>query len=105
LGLKLAIDELVLWILGIIVSFILGFLTSWFFYRKQRKDTVANAKVLKELRQYVNAQIRIGDNKDGKIIENSDGTIAIEWKKELNQSAGVSDLPVKTVVTKGKQSS
>ena len=96
--------ELVLWILGIIVSFLLGFLASWiaswYFYRKERKDTMANAKILKELRQYANAQIRIGDNKNGKIVERSDGTIAIDWNQKINDSMVISDS-LKTVLTKG----
>jgi type II secretory pathway pseudopilin PulG len=99
----MAIEELVLWVLGIVVSFILGFFTSWFFDQKQRKESRANAKILKELRQYANAEIRIGDSKDGKIVEKSDGTIAIEWKKEFTDSMGLSDS-VEVKLTKGKQS-
>lgn len=101
----MTIDDLVLWFLGIIIGFILGFLTSLYFDRRQRKENEKDAKTLKELRQFANAQIRIGNNKDGKIIENSDGTIAIVWKKEPSETLGVSDLPVETVVTKGKQPS
>jgi type II secretory pathway pseudopilin PulG len=98
----MAIDELVIWILGIVVSFILGFLTSWFFDQKQRKENRANDKILKELRQFANAQIRIGDSKDGKIVENLDGTIAIVWKKEFTDSVGISDS-FEVKLTKGKQ--
>ena len=98
----MAIDELVLWILGIIMSFILGFFTSWFFDRKQRKENKANAKILKELRQFANAQIRVGDSKDGKIVENLDGTIAIVWKKEFTDSVGLSDS-FEVVLKKGKK--
>lgn len=97
----MAVDELILWILGIIASFVLGFFTSWFFDRKQRSENRANAKILKELRQFANAQIRIGDSKDGKIVENQDGTIAIVWKKEFTDSVGISDsFEVKLIKSK-----
>ncbi|MCL5949455.1 MAG: hypothetical protein M1490_03145 [Candidatus Bathyarchaeota archaeon] len=52
------------------MGFILGFFVKWYFYRKQKKDSAKNDKILKELRQHVNAQIRLGDSKQGKIVEN-----------------------------------
>jgi len=61
--------EIVLWFLGLILGFILGFFANWFFYRKQRKESEANAEVLKQIRQYVGAQIRLGNDKRGKIVQ------------------------------------
>jgi hypothetical protein len=100
----LEISELVLGFFGILVGiilFVFGFYVSWYLDRRQRKENAANAKILKELSQYIDARIRIGDSKDGKIVKNADGTIAIEWKKELAETAGFVDS-VKTVLTKGK---
>lgn len=41
------------------------------------------------------------DSKNGKIVEKTDGSLMIEWKKELAESGGFSDS-VTTVLTKGK---
>jgi type II secretory pathway pseudopilin PulG len=85
--------DIALWILGLILSFILGFFTSWYFHRKQRKENEANAEVLKQIQQYVDAEIRLGNDKRGKIVKRPDGTIAIDWKIELVESVGVSATP------------
>ena len=78
--------EIVLWFLGLFLGFVLGFFANWYFYRKQRKENEANDKILKELRQHKNAQIRLGDDKRGKIVERPDGTIAIDWAVELREN-------------------
>jgi type II secretory pathway pseudopilin PulG len=85
--------DIALWILGLILSFILGFFTSWYFHRKQRKENEANAEVLKQIQQYVDAEIRLGNDKRGKIVKRPDGTIAIDWKIELVGSVGISATP------------
>jgi len=72
-------------------GFILGFFANWYFYRKQRKESEANAEVLKQIRQYVGAQIRLGNDKRGKIVQNPDGTIAIAWHVNLSETLTVSD--------------
>ena len=87
----MAVDELVLWFLGIIVSFVSGFFISWYFDRKQRI-----------FYQYVDAKIRIGNSKDAIIIKKPDGTLTVEWKKESNDSLGFSPS-LETKYTKGNQ--
>lgn len=74
-----------------ILGFVLGFIANWYFYRKQRKENEANTKILKQIRQYVGAQIRLGNDKRGKIVQNPDGTIAIEWHVNLSETFTVSD--------------
>ena len=85
------IFEIALWFLGLILGFILGFFSNWYFYRKQRKESKANAEFLKQIRQYVGAQIRLGNDKRGKIVENPDGTIAIAWHVNPSETLTVSD--------------
>jgi len=82
--------EITLWFLGLILSFVLGFFTSWYFHRKQRKENEANAEVLKQIRQYVDAEIRLGNDKRGRIVKRPNGTIAIDWKIELMETLGLS---------------
>jgi type II secretory pathway pseudopilin PulG len=84
---------MVLWLLGLIFSFILGLFTNWYFDRKQHRQNKANAEVLKQLRQYAGAQIRLGDDKRGKIVERPDGTIALDWTIELKEPVTVSATP------------
>ncbi len=83
--------EIGLWILGLIIGFILGWLTNLHFYRKQRKETESSAELLKQLRQFVGAQIRLGNDKRGKIIENPDKTIAIRWTLDISSNAELTD--------------
>ena len=96
--------EIILWLLGLILSFILGFFTSWYFDRKQRKENEASAKILKQLQQHVDAEIRLGNDKRGKIVKRPDGTMAIDWKIELIESIGVSATP-KVKVEEKKENS
>ena len=77
--------DLVFDIVLLILGFILGFLTNWFFYRKQIKQSKADAELLKQIRQYVGAVIRLGNDKRGKIVERKDGTIAVDWTLELKE--------------------
>jgi len=79
--------EIGLWILGLVIGFILGWLTNLYFYRKQRKETEAYAEFLKQIRQYVGAKISLGNDKRGKIIENPDKTIAIRWTRDISSDA------------------
>lgn len=83
--------EISLWILGLIIAFILGWLTNWYFYKKQRKENEASAEILKQIRQYVGSQIRLGNDKRGKIVEREDGTIAIDWQINISETVLVSD--------------
>ena len=85
--------DLVFDIVFLIMGFVLGFLANWYFYRKGRKESKANAEFLKQIRQHVGAMIRLGDDKRGKIVEREDGTIAVDWKLELKESIGVSATP------------
>ena len=82
--------EMGLWILSLIVSFALGWFTNWHFYQKQRKESKADAEILKQIRQYVGAQIRLGHDKRGKIIENPRGTIGIAWQVNIPETSGIS---------------
>jgi len=84
---------MVMWLLGLIFSFMLGFLTNWYFDRKQHRQNKASAEVLKQLRQYAGAQIRLGDDKSGKIVEHPDGAIAIDWTIELKAPVTASATP------------
>jgi preprotein translocase subunit YajC len=86
-------SEIIFWILSIIVSFILGYLTNWYFYRKQQKETKANSEVLKQLKQHSDAEILLGNDKRGKIVKKQDGTITIDWTVELVESAVESATP------------
>lgn len=95
--------EIALWLLGLISSFILGFFTNWYFHRKQRKENEANAEVLKQIQQYVDAEIRLGNDKRGKIVKRPDGTIAIDWKIELMESVGVGATPKVEVEKKSEK--
>jgi len=83
-----------------ILTFILGLFLSWYFYRKERKENEklrkqneANAEIIKQLRQYIGAKIRLGNDKRGKIVERPDGTIAIDWTIELKEPVTVSATP------------
>ena len=73
-----------LWIVGLIIAFILGWFTNWYFYKKQHKENEASAEILKQIRQYVGTQIRLGNDKRGKIVEREDGTIAIDWQINIS---------------------
>ena len=77
----------------LVLGFILGFIANWHFYRKQRKENEANAEILKQIRQHIGAQIRLGNDKRGKIVERKDGTIGIDWKLEFKETVGVSAKP------------
>jgi preprotein translocase subunit YajC len=83
--------EIVLWFLGLVIGFILGYLTNLYFYRKQRKENEASAEILKQLRQFAGAQIRLGDDKRGKIVERQDGTIAVEWQANSTERVVITD--------------
>jgi hypothetical protein len=83
--------EIVLWFLGLIIGFILGWLTNWYFYKKQRKENEPSAEILEQLRQYVGAQIRLGEDKKGKIVERPDGTIAVDWQEKFKEIAVIRD--------------
>ena len=102
MGMDLAY-EIVLWVVGLIIGFILGWLTNWYFYNKQRKENELNSLTLKQIRQYIGAQIRVGDDKRGKIVERPDGTVTVNWQVNVSESIGISDS-VKTELIKGKES-
>ncbi len=81
--------DLMIDIVLLILGFVLGFVANWYFYRKQRKENEANTEVLKQIRQYIGAQIRLGNDKSGKIVQRKDGTIAIDWTLEFTEKVGV----------------
>ena len=83
--------DLVFDIVLLILGFVLGFLANWYFYRKERKESKANAEFMKQIRQYVGAVIRLGNDKRGKIVERPDGTIAIDWRVTLSETLSISD--------------
>jgi uncharacterized protein YneF (UPF0154 family) len=95
--------EIALWALGLVVGFILGWLTNWYFYKKQLKENEVNSLTLKQIRQYIGAQIRVGDDKRGKIVERPDGTIAVNWQVNVSEFLGAS-ASVETKLIKGKES-
>jgi len=66
-------------------------LLSFYFYRKGRKESKANAEILKQLRQYNGAVIRLGNDKRGKIVERPDGTIAIDWYVTISETLSLND--------------
>lgn len=68
---------------AIVLGFILGYITNWYFYRKQSKENKADSELLKQIRQYVGAEIRKGNDQNAKIVENPDGTIHIETSRNL----------------------
>jgi type II secretory pathway pseudopilin PulG len=81
--------EMLLWVMSIILSFVLGWLTNWYFYRKQRNEGKSAMKILEQLQQYNDTLIRLGNDKRGRIIRNKDGTYAIAWSVELKESISV----------------
>lgn len=62
-----------------------------------------NSLTLKQIRQYIGAQIRVGDDKKGQIVEKPDGTITVNWQGSISESVGISDA-FKAELTKGKKS-
>lgn len=83
------LSEIVFGILGIVIGFLLGWLTNWFFYKEQRKDGEANTKILQGLQQKGDTEIRRGNDERGKIIKNPDGTYAIEWTVKAEGKIGL----------------
>jgi hypothetical protein len=83
-------SEVVLWVTGLVIGFFLGWLTNWYFYRKQRKENEANSESIKQIRQFVGADIKTRNDKRGKLVEKPDGSIAIEWHQSLPSSVVVS---------------
>lgn len=53
------------------------------FDRKQRKENEANAKILRELQQFNDANIRIGNNNEGKLSRNQMVQLLLNGKKNL----------------------
>ncbi len=85
------LNEIILWILGIAFAFILGWLTNYYFYWKQRKEGEANTAILKSLQDKADAEIRLGNDNRGKIIKNSNGTYGIAWKQEIVETLSLTD--------------
>jgi hypothetical protein len=85
------LTEMLLWILSLAISFVLGWLTNWYFYRKQVKEGEANTAILRGLQQKADAEVRLGNDKRGKIIKNPDGTYAVAWKVEIKETLGLSE--------------
>jgi len=92
--------EIFLWLLSIVVSFILGWFTNWYFFRKQRKEGESAMKILEQLRQYNDTVVRLGNDKRGKIIKNEKGTYGIAWTVAPNESMSMGAKP-KAEVEKG----
>lgn len=83
--------EVILWFLSLILGFILGWLTNWYFYRKQLKENEVSTEILKQLKQHDDAEIRLGDDKRGKIVKNKEGNIAIVWSVDCSEKLSISD--------------
>jgi len=94
--------EAISWIASLVVSFVLGWFTNWYFYKKELRKSEAGSRLLKEIRQFVGAQIRLGNDKRGRIVENPDGTIAIEWHVDLSASV-TTKSEISTGLTKKNQ--
>jgi preprotein translocase subunit YajC len=86
-------SETALWLLGLVLSFILGWFTNWYFYRKQRKEGESAMKVLEQLQQYNDTVTRLGNDKRGKIIKSDNGTYGIVWTLEFGASVSVGATP------------
>lgn len=86
-----SVFEIGLWILSLVIGFILGWFTNWYFYKKQLKENESLTQTLKRIEQYNDAEIRLGKDKRGKIVKNPDGTIAIKWQVNYTDSLTVSD--------------
>jgi preprotein translocase subunit YajC len=87
------IFEIGLSIITLVIGIIVGWLTNWYFYRRQQKESKAIIDDLKFLVQKGDAEIRSGNDKRGKIVKRPDGTIAIEWQVGLPSSVTVSAKP------------
>lgn len=88
LGLTLEIGLSVVWL---VLGFILGWFTNWYFYKKQREENEATMKILAQLDQYKDAEIRLGNDKRGKIIKNPDGSIGIAWTQVLKETMSLNE--------------
>ena len=71
-------------IIEIVGGFILGYITSWHFHRKDRKNT-------KIIQSWMDANYRLNEDlnrtsyRRGRIKKNPDGTYAIAWEIELSE--------------------
>lgn len=92
LELALEIGLAVLWV---VFGFILGWFTNWHFYKKQRKENEAAMEILRQLNGYKDAEIRLGNDKRGKIIKNPDGTIGIAFTQVISDAMSISESAVK----------
>lgn len=48
-------------------------------------------KILTQFDQYLDAEIRLGNDRRGKIIKNPDGTIGIAWTQVLNEAMALNE--------------
>lgn len=76
-----------------IINLVIGIIVGWYFYRRQQKESKDIIDDLKFLVQKGDAEIRLGNDKIGKIVKRPDGTIAIEWQVSLPSSVTVSAKP------------
>ena len=81
--------EISLSVLWLVAGFILGWFTNWHFYKKQRKENEAAMSVLEQLDQYKDAEIRLGNDRRGRIIKNPNGTIGITWSVVLSETMSI----------------
>jgi hypothetical protein len=77
--------EIVFWVLGIVIGFILGWFTNWHFYKKQRDEGKSAIEILKQLQQFNDTVVRLGKDRRGKIIRNENGTYGIAWEIVLKE--------------------
>ena len=76
-----------------IINLVIGIIVGWYLYRRQQKESKAIINDLKFLVQKGDAEIRLGNDKIGKIVKRPDGTIAIERQVSLPSSVTVTAKP------------
>jgi hypothetical protein len=96
------IFEIGLSLTTLVIGIIVGWLTNWYFYRKQQKENKPIIDDLKFLVQKGDAEIRLGNDKRGKIVKRPDGSIAIDWQVGLQESVGIVDK-LETKLTKKEE--
>jgi hypothetical protein len=90
--------ELALFFSGIII----GWIITIYYHRKQEIQSKATDEIVRQLRQHAGAQIRVGNEKQGKIVERSDGSIVVEWSRSQPASVTVTAQPKVEVIRRSQ---